>query len=71
MKKTTHIRIEQPLKAWMEANRQDGDTPTDQIQRALIAQAHYDAGEKKPGTITMRISDRMQAERRLAELEEL
>ena len=66
---TTHIRIEIRLKQWMEQNKEDSDTMSDMIKRALVAQSHYDAGEKKPDTVIMKVAERMKAELHLAELE--
>jgi hypothetical protein len=55
----------------MDDNKKEGDTLSDMIKRAFIAQAHYDAGEKKPDTVVMKVAERMKAEKRLAELEAL
>lgn len=68
---STHVRIDAPLKSWMDDNKKEGDTLSDMIKRAFIAQAHYDAGEKKPDTVVMKVAERMKAEKRLAELEAL
>lgn len=44
---TTHVRIDETLNDWMQKTRKPGDTPTDQIKKALQAQAQWDAGLTK------------------------
>jgi hypothetical protein len=65
---STHVRIDDPLKAWMDDNRKPGDTMSDQVRKALIAQARFNAGERRQDTT---VASRAEAQKQLQELLEV